>query len=169
MSNRLETAAMTALRTRQSSWSSSTRIRSGRLACWSRSEMRRMVLGAGVALAGQRRDRRPGPAVGRALGVEQVELQLEGDHGPEPQGMDLIQDPIDPDFASGPIFHDCQLEASGPAAIHIALTDIEYPAEVMGRLVLVHYGDNLEDHLETIDELGFRIARPGQIIDSADW
>jgi L-ascorbate metabolism protein UlaG (beta-lactamase superfamily) len=82
---------------------------------------------------------------------------------------ELLQDPIHPDFSSGPIFHDCQLQASGPSAIHIALTEIEYPAEVMDRLVLVHYGDNLEDLLETIHGLGLEIARPGQTIDSADW
>ena len=82
---------------------------------------------------------------------------------------ELLQDPIDPDFASGPIFHDCQLDPGGPAAIHISLAEIEYPVEVTDRLVLVHYGDDLEDHLEAVRKKGLKVASPGQTIDCDDW
>ena len=82
---------------------------------------------------------------------------------------ELLRDPIEADFASGPIFHDCQFDTAGPATIHIRLSDIDYPPEVMSRIVLVHYGDDLEEHRQTVRDRGFRVALPGRPIDGDRW
>ncbi len=81
----------------------------------------------------------------------------------------LLEDPLSKDFARGPIFHDCQLSGSGPWSIHIGLSDIAYPPEVQERIVLVHYEDNLEEYRTAIQEAGFKIALPGEVIQLPDW
>src|SRR3546814_10834048 len=50
-------------------------------------------LGAEVAPAGCRRDRRLRGAAGQALAVDQVELQLEGDHRREAKVVEPLADP----------------------------------------------------------------------------
>lgn len=85
---------------------------------------------------------------------------------PHPQ---LMAEPIGADFARGPIFHDCQLSKGGVSAIHVALNRIHYPPEVQERVVLVHYNDRVEEHLEAIRKAGLRVAYPGDVISLPDW
>ncbi len=82
---------------------------------------------------------------------------------------ELLEDPLSEDFAKGPIFHDCQLSEVGPWSIHIGLNDIAYPPAVQERIVLVHYEDNLEEYRTAIQEGGFKIALPGEVIRLPDW
>ncbi len=59
----------------------------------------------------------------------------------------MLEEPLPEDFAAGPIFHDCLLSDHGLASIHIHLRKIVYTPTVKARIVLVHYDDDLEDHL----------------------
>jgi len=82
---------------------------------------------------------------------------------------ELAQEPLDEDFARGPIFHDCQLSAGGASTIHVSLDEITYPPEVQERLVLVHYSDHLDKHLDAIHQAGLKVAYPGDVIQLPDW
>lgn len=81
----------------------------------------------------------------------------------------LFEEPLAEEFARGPIFHDVQLAPGGASSIHIALEEIVYPPAVQERIVLVHYQDGVDEHLERIAAAGLRIARPGQPIEMPDW
>jgi hypothetical protein len=85
---------------------------------------------------------------------------------PHPQ---LMAEPIGEDFARGPIFHDCQLMKGGVSAIHVPLGKIHYPEGVQERIVVVHYSDRIEEHLDRIEEAGLKIAYPGDVISMPDW
>ncbi len=82
---------------------------------------------------------------------------------------ELLEDPLGGDFARGPIFHDCRLSEGGPRSIHVGLKDIAYPPAVQERIVLVHYEDNLEKYRTTIQDGGFKVALPGDVIHLPDW
>ena len=82
---------------------------------------------------------------------------------------ELLEDPLSEDFAAGPIFHDCLLADHGLASIHIHLRKIIYDPTVQERIVLVHYGDDLEDHLPAIRTAGLKVTFPGEVIRLADW
>ncbi len=82
--------------------------------------------------------------------------------------LELLEDPLPEDFARGPIFHDCLL-SDEPASIHIHLREILYPAPVQERIVLVHYHDDLEEHLPAIRGAGLKVAFPGKVIHLPDW
>jgi ribonuclease BN (tRNA processing enzyme) len=83
---------------------------------------------------------------------------------------ELLEKELSPDFAKGPIFHDCQLFDGGPSSIHVSLQRIlEYPKEVRERILLTHYGDRVEEHLEEIQEAGLSLVWPSQPIELARW
>jgi hypothetical protein len=82
---------------------------------------------------------------------------------------ELLDDPISEDFSDGPIFHDCRLSPSRARAIHIHLSEIDYPPAVQGRVVLVHYEDNLESYSDAIAAAGLKVIAPGQAIHSQSW
>jgi hypothetical protein len=82
---------------------------------------------------------------------------------------ELLAEPLSSDFATGPIFHDCHLGRGGVASIHIPLAEIAYPPAVQERIVVVHYGDQLEDYVERIYAAGLKIAYPGDVIALPDW
>ena len=73
------------------------------------------------------------------------------------------------DEAAGPIFHDCLLSEHGLASIHIHLREIVYPPSVQERIVLVHYGDDVKEHLPAIREAGLKITFPGEVIRLSNW
>ncbi len=81
----------------------------------------------------------------------------------------LAEEPLDEAFSRGPIFHDCQLAGGGASTIHVPLAEIRYPPGVQERVVLVHYSDRLEEHLEAIRQAGLSIASPGVEIHLPDW
>jgi hypothetical protein len=81
----------------------------------------------------------------------------------------LLENPLNKDFAKGPIFHDCQLSQGGPWNVHLWLDNIVYPPQVQERIVLVHYEDTLEEHLPAIRKAGFKVAFPGEVIHLPDW
>ncbi len=82
---------------------------------------------------------------------------------------ELLAEPLDEDFARGPIFHDCQLGNDGAAPIHVSLAEIDYPPAVQSRVVLVHYCDNVQAHAARIRAAGLKIAHPGDTITMPDW
>lgn len=82
---------------------------------------------------------------------------------------ELLLDPLPEDFERGPIFHDCLLTDEGASAIHVLLRDIEYPPAVQERIVVTHYGDDLEDHLPAIRRAGLQLARAGETITFPNW
>jgi hypothetical protein len=82
----------------------------------------------------------------------------------------LEREPIVEDFATGPVFHDCQLFDDGPSGVHIPYRKLlKYPKSVRERLVLVHYNDSILDHLPTIYKDGFSVAWPGDVIRFPEW
>lgn len=82
----------------------------------------------------------------------------------------LDADSIDPEFATGPIFHDCQFYDDGPSGVHIPFHELQkYPASVRERIVLVHYNESVSEHLGMIREAGFKIGWPGNEITMPDW
>lgn len=82
---------------------------------------------------------------------------------------ELVEEPLDEDFSRGPIFHDCQLSGGGASTIHVPLREIAYPAAVQARIVLVHYNDRLEEHLDAIHAAGLRVAYPEDVVRLPDW
>lgn len=82
---------------------------------------------------------------------------------------ELLARPLEDDFARGPIFHDCQLERGGASAIHVPLDEIQYPPQVQSRVVLVHYSDQIGEHVEEIRSAGLKIAYPGDVIRLPEW
>jgi len=85
---------------------------------------------------------------------------------PHPQ---LMVEPIHEDFARGPIFHDCQLTRGGGSGVHVPLGKIHYPERVQERIVLVHYSDRVDEHLDRIKSAGLKVAYPGDVISMPDW
>jgi len=81
----------------------------------------------------------------------------------------LAEEPLDDDFSRGPIFHDCQLSGGGASTIHVPLQEIDYPSAVQERIVLVHYNDRLEEHLDAIRAAGLEVAYPGDVVRLPDW
>jgi hypothetical protein len=82
---------------------------------------------------------------------------------------ELLELPVDRDFASGPIFHDCRMGGPWPSSIHVRMVEIEYPDEVQERVVCVHYDDDVEDHLDEFKARGLKIVFPGNTISFPDW
>ena len=82
---------------------------------------------------------------------------------------ELLEDPLPEDFTAGPIFHDCLLSEHGLASIHIHLREIVYPPLVQKRIVLVHYDDDVKEHLPAIREAGLKVTFPGEAIRLPDW
>ena len=82
---------------------------------------------------------------------------------------ELLAEPLDEDFARGPIFHDCQLSTDGTAKIHVSLVEIDYSPAVQSRVVLVHYSDDVEDHVDRIRAAGLKIAHPGDAVTMPEW
>ena len=82
---------------------------------------------------------------------------------------ELLEEPLPAEFAAVPIFHDCSLSDHGLASIHIHLRKIVYAPTVKERIVLVHYDDDLEDHLPAIREAGLKVTFPGEVIHLTDW
>ncbi len=83
---------------------------------------------------------------------------------------ELETEPIEPDFARGPIFHDCQLYDDGPSGVHIPFSKLfSYPQSVRKRIVLVHYNDSVLHHLAEIHENGFSLGWPGNVITMPNW
>jgi hypothetical protein len=83
---------------------------------------------------------------------------------------ELSSDPVHPDFAAGPIFHDCQLYDDGPSRVHIPFEHLlEYPQSVRERIVLVHYNDSILDNLPRIYDAGFEVAWPRDVIKVPGW
>lgn len=82
---------------------------------------------------------------------------------------ELLEEPIGEDFASGPIFHDCQLGHDGASTIHVPFSEIAYPPAVQDRVVLVHYCDGVEEHVGRIRAAGLKLVYPGDVISLPDW
>jgi len=83
---------------------------------------------------------------------------------------ELETEPIDADFARGPIFHDCQLYDDGASGVHIPFPKLlEYPKSVRDRMILVHYNDSILRHLSEIHEAGFELGWPSDVITMPNW
>ncbi|CAK0753325.1 Lactamase_B domain-containing protein [Gammaproteobacteria bacterium] len=68
-------------------------------------------------------------------------------------------------FPSGPIIHDCCLQAQNP--VHTTLHELieGYPKTLRQRMTLIHYGDGVDFYRALMDREFFGVATQGQVIE----